>query len=529
VSRYWVFISYSHADARHAARLQRAVERFRVPKPLRNASQRFGELPERLVPVFRDRDVLGASHDLPAEIKNALASSESMVVVCSRVSAASEWVAREAEAFIALHGHEKIFCLVVDGEPNAADPALECLPAPLRRSVCGREILAADLRSGGDGPREALLKTIAGISGLNYGDLAQRERRRAARRALTWTAAAALLAAGFAGLALAANQSRLAAQREAKRANLTAEYLSSVLAQFLPRSGNKLPSAALLPLIDSSAEAQRLATLAGEPAALIKVRNILATAYLDLEQDQKALALYEQNLELSESAFGLESNEALESRFNVANASYRTGNPERSEKLLNGLLEIVDRPGSPHRARYAEICTTLGGMMNRQRRHKEALEFYERHSERALSALPPDHSAATIYKMNHASQLVQNGRPAEGAEMLRGVVASKEARGGLDNVEGAAFLTHYGIALSMCGNSAEAEKCFRRSLAVLEAKLGPDNGWTLGSAHKLGLLLKDMGRKAESREIIVRFFGDPPDPERMVKAHPEGAKAFSGL
>jgi hypothetical protein len=41
------------------------------------------------------------------------------------------------------------------------------------------------------------------------------------------------------------------------------------------------------------------------------------------------------------------------------------------------------------------------------------------------------------------------------------------------------------------------------------------------------MLLMDTGSKAESRKIIAKYFGDPPDLERMRKAHPDGEAAFS--
>lgn len=118
--RYWFFISYSHADRGEAARVQRGIEGFRIPEALRGKSGRFGELPKRPVPVFRDRDALASSHDLTAEIQGALAASANLLVACSRAAAQSQWVAREVEAFIQLHGREAVLCLVVDGEPNAA-------------------------------------------------------------------------------------------------------------------------------------------------------------------------------------------------------------------------------------------------------------------------------------------------------------------------------------------------------------------------------------------------------------------------
>jgi tetratricopeptide (TPR) repeat protein len=462
--------------------------------------------------------VLGSSHDLTGEIKNALASSGSMAVVCSRAAAASSWVSREVSAFIELHGSERIFCLVVDGEPNAADPALECLPGPLRRAESGREVLAADARPDADGPKQAFLKIIAGISGLPYERLAQRERRRFARRALAWAAASTAVAAGFAFLAQQANESRVVAEREAKRANLTVDYLTSVLGQFLPRAGNDIPTGALLPLIDSSAEPGRLVPLAGEPAALIRVRNILATAYLDLGSQDKALDLYAENLRLAESTFGANSDAALECRFNVARACHLAGDPGRALELLEGLLEIVDRPGSPHQRQLAPVCIEMNWLLSNQRRHAEALELLEKYRERALSVLPAGHNDALIYRSNLALQMIQLGRAGEAGPLLDEAIAAKTAKGEGGDADTALFRCYRGIVFALNGGLAPAEDCFRGALVVFERKFGRENIRTISAAHKLALVLEAAGKTSESDALMKAYFGDPPDPEKLKMA-----------
>jgi hypothetical protein len=64
--RYWVFISYSHEDERWASWLHRALENYRLPQGLAGHTGKYGELPQRLFTVFRDREGLGSAADLPA-------------------------------------------------------------------------------------------------------------------------------------------------------------------------------------------------------------------------------------------------------------------------------------------------------------------------------------------------------------------------------------------------------------------------------------------------------------------------------
>ena len=57
--RYRAFLSYSHADARWARRLSRALEGYRLPATLVGTNNRMGQALERgLGKVFRDRDEL---------------------------------------------------------------------------------------------------------------------------------------------------------------------------------------------------------------------------------------------------------------------------------------------------------------------------------------------------------------------------------------------------------------------------------------------------------------------------------------
>lgn len=206
--RYRAFISYSHGDERWARWLQRALEKYKLPKSLRAAHP---EMPASLFPIFRDRDELASSTDLSESIQGAMADSDAMILICSPESARSHWVNEEVRRFRETRGDDRIFCLLVRGSPKVG--AVDCaFPPALLRSDEGktaREPLAADVSPGGDGKRNAMLKIAAGLLDVGIDEL---KRRYAQRRARQWAAVAgssigiAVLTIGFAIAAVIARQ-----------------------------------------------------------------------------------------------------------------------------------------------------------------------------------------------------------------------------------------------------------------------------------------------------------------------------------
>lgn len=181
--QYKAFISYSHQDRDWSAWLQRALESYRVPRRLVGTRGQFGEVPRRLTPVFRDREDLPSASDLGSQVKDSLESAESLVVVCSPAAAKSAWVNEEIEYFRSLGREDRIFALIVDGDPQASDPEQQCFPSALVRNPDGtaREPLAADARKWADGKLLAKLKIIAGILGIRLDELRRRNMQRRRR------------------------------------------------------------------------------------------------------------------------------------------------------------------------------------------------------------------------------------------------------------------------------------------------------------------------------------------------------------
>ena len=190
--KYWALISYSHADAKWADWLHTALETYRVPTRLVRKAQPRGAVPKRIFPVFRDREELASSSSLNENIQKGLRLSRSLVVICSPRSAHSRWVNEEVKLYKSSGREDRVFCLIVDGEPNApaGSGMVECFPKAVRFHL-GRdgeisneaaEPIAADAREGKDGRRNALLKLIAGIIGVPFDELRQRERQRQIRK-----------------------------------------------------------------------------------------------------------------------------------------------------------------------------------------------------------------------------------------------------------------------------------------------------------------------------------------------------------
>lgn len=230
--KYWAFLSYSHTDRQWGDWLHKALETYRVPRRLIGKESRDGKIPPRVFPVFRDREELPVSSDLGSNIEEALGESRYLIVICSPRSAQSRWVGEEIKTYKKLGREDRILALIVDGEPNASDgkagfkPEEECFHEALRyrwsenskATPIRSEPIAADAREGKDGRNNAKLKLLAGLLGVNYDDLKQRDNERRIRRLRIVVGAALLLVSGFAGLSAYAWSQKQAAQKAQARA-----------------------------------------------------------------------------------------------------------------------------------------------------------------------------------------------------------------------------------------------------------------------------------------------------------------------
>ena len=228
--RYKAFISYSHQDERWARWLQRALESYRIPKSLVGKQTVFGRIPRRLGAVFRDREDLSSAASLTETVQHELSSAETLVVICSPAAANSRWVKEEVKAFKALGRANRIYALIVDGDPQSSDPAEQCFPSTLVGVEDGTtlEPLAADVRKWADGKVLAKLKLVAGILGARLDELRQREMLRHRRNVISVSAGVAAVVILTTYLSLSAISNRKVADQ--RRAN-TEDLVSFMLGQ----------------------------------------------------------------------------------------------------------------------------------------------------------------------------------------------------------------------------------------------------------------------------------------------------------
>lgn len=189
--KYKAFISYSHQNEKFGKWLHKSLEKYKIPKELRKV---YPELPDKLYPIFRDREELPTSSDLSKNILQALEDSKYLIVICSVASAKSFWVNQEIIDFKRMHGEDRILAIILDGEPHAKDSdkfddKLECFPEALKYKVIDEKLsdeqtepIAGDVREGKDGKEFGKLKLIAGLLGVGFEELYRREEKKERQR-----------------------------------------------------------------------------------------------------------------------------------------------------------------------------------------------------------------------------------------------------------------------------------------------------------------------------------------------------------
>ncbi len=207
--KYDAFISYRHAelDKFVAENLHRKLESYKVSKKvISNGRTRRSKI-ER---VFRDKDELPITNNLEDPIIKALSESEYLIVICTPRLKESIWCKKEIETFISMHGRDKIFAVLAEGEPHESFPEEILFREEQETSPDGTvstklvpvEPLAADVR--GNSKKEILksmdvelLRLLAPMLGVDFDDLRQRHRERKLKRIITATVAAAVLCLGI--------------------------------------------------------------------------------------------------------------------------------------------------------------------------------------------------------------------------------------------------------------------------------------------------------------------------------------------
>ncbi len=463
MTRYAAFISYSHADQAVARWLHRSLERYRLPRSLVGSSSPFGPVERRLLPVFRDREELPASGDLGSELHASLAASRFQIVLCSPHAAGSKWVNEEIVTFKRVHGEGRTLALIVAGEPYAGG-SLECFPAALRfrLDAAGNlsdqpaEPIAADIRPGKDGRRLALLKLIAGLTGLQLDVLARRDAARRQRQ-LAFVAAASLGVSVLTdGLAVYAETQRRVAESQRRLADRSLEFLVGTFSIANPATENPRTITALTILDRVS---KRAATeLRDEPAVSARLLRTTGEIYFNLGLPKES----EHDLKAALSLEPPQSENRARALLEIAALAYKRGDAASSRRALDEAARA-----SPQSAAYTPEVTA---------------QIAERHA--MLDILAGRYAAAAAGLADAAKQYQQ----------LNGDYREDIARVWLNEAR----------MLSRMRRSAEAQRLFAAATAVYVAKFGIDHWLTADAIRMHAVADFEAGRLADAEKRIER-------------------------
>ncbi len=515
MTRYIAFISYSHRDRAATEWLHKALESYRIPKALVGTQTAKGEVPARLVPIFRDRDELGAAADLGVQLRAALANSEHLIVVASPAASASQWVNEEIRSYKALHGEDRVLALIVGGEPWSSDAAGhetdEAFPRALRYRLASdgsisddrAEPIAADGRPQGDGKRLALQKLIAGITGVRLDDLVQREAHRRARR-LTIVATGAVvgmvLASGLAAYAeiqrRAAVEQREIARRETAAARAATDYLIGTFELTNPATENPR-TVSLVTILGRSADRART-ELREQPEIEARLVSAVGRAFNNLG----LLAEAEVALARALPAIKRAGPEGASALLTLATTHIKRGQLDRARGTLANAERLLGTAQGEHLLQRAELAATRGQIAYAKGNAEAALIDYDRALAYLRQADDNDPRRLGHLLDLRGNALVDLGRNDEAEKAL---AAANDL---LVRFQGARHLrtgkNWYSRALAAygAGNYAEAEARIDTSIGIFTDLLDQTNPIRADSLSLKGSILHARGRNREADRAL---------------------------
>ncbi len=468
---YDVFLSYRHRplDREVTRRVFRFLESYRLPKELE------GKGKHGVRRVFRDTEELPVSRILSNTIENALQNTRCLIVICSRDTPSSEWVDREVATFIELGKAEKIFPLLISGDPEISfPPSLKLIPDIGGRVMDVRteeETASAVLKRAST----ALLKVIAEVAGCREEELVRADHLRRRRRILTTAFASTALFLFVAGVSGYLWQR---AERDRMQTRVEQEASLSVLSKLTYGLPDRLS--------EQPGLYSQIAGILSENAE--QIRRILSITP-DSGRARIQMADNEQKLSTALSRIG----------------EYRSA--EEAGLRAVSIYEEISADGTGESFEMlASSRNNLGAVMTFEGRLTEACGIFGQALTDDLSAGGASVRPSILGNLGRAKFLL--GQYDEAIDILRESVSSGEPADNAGRLTYAAARLNLGLALMQTGNYPEAEEELRISDDIyhkLVAEYGSrkDRTDALHARSALADCLTRQGRTEEAAGIFV--------------------------
>lgn len=505
--RYSAFISYNHNDRPWASWLHRELERYRLPKALVGRDGPWGKLDRRLPPVFQDREELAASADLKDSVREALSDASSLIVICSANSAKSHWVNEEVRVFHGLGRRDRVHCLLVPENGKSEGPVRRerdlFPPAVLDLGV---EPLAADARKSGDGKHNAFLKLVAGVTGVRFDELRQREQSRRHKRLLTLAAAASIGFVLMAGLATFAFVSRAQAVHErdiARQKTITAQRTTEFvkgLFQVADPSETKGETITVVEALDRGAR-QIQGELNNEPDVKAELVSTLSEVYMGLGSFRRADDLIRQSLSLK-----VGNRETRARQLAVLGASRALqGEYEQAAAIFGRTLKDIGPPDNlKDPSLYSRVLVGRAESLAALDRYDEARNLIDQ-------ALGWDRSHDGTRSPSVARDLEARGLTEQMADDLDAsrqsyeqALAIRAALQGRLHPKVSEDLNQLGTVAYLQQDPHGAEQYWRRSLLLDQQVLGPGHPDLAATLNNLARVMVEQRKFREALPLLIR-------------------------
>ena len=535
--KYKAFISYSHADEKWARWLHRALESYRPPRRLVGRKTKVGVVPARMSPVFRDREELASSTDLGEELTAALEASACQIVICSMSAAKSHWVNEEILAFKRLGRSRRIFSLIVEGEPHASGMEgyehYECFPNALRYRIGDdgeltdepAEPIAADVRPGKDGKPHAKVKLVAGMLGLGFDDLRQREMQRRNRRLLMFSGfaiAGMVVAIGLATAAVIARNEaeaqRELAQREAETARRTADFMINLF-QVSDPSVARGRSVTAMEILQAGVDKIE-GDLEDQPEIQTSLMNTMGQVYIGLGLYPDAQNLLQLSLQQRRALASATPGEMHESLYNLAAVLTENAEFEQAEALYQEALSTLPATGEERERARVDSLAGLADLYFRTGQFEIAEPILREVLDARRSTLSPEDPAVADAIEELGMNMFDQVRYEEAESLVREALELRRRNLGTEpHPDLAENANNLGLLLLSLSRDEEAESLYREALEINRALYGqkhPDIAIALNNLAELyrhrGELQQAEQLYLQASDILVDLYGeDHPD------------------